>query len=582
MRCPSCGARVRREHDRCPSCGAALVAELRPQFGGAAREVRPELGMPDAPAQAEPARHVRRRWVPWAAGALAIAAVGVAAALALRGLGGTAGGVTIDSATFPDAALRAVVRTYDTDGNGSLSAEELAGVTSLDCSDRDVASLEGVGRLTSLRELDASGNHVTSADLSGCAGLTSVDLSDNGMQTLTLGSLPGLESLDVSGDALANIDLTGCAALRSLDCRDNALARLDLSRNASLESLEISEGQNVTIPIAAGFFPDEGLRQALSSLDTDGDGALSDRERTYVTSMTVSEPATASLQGLAWFPNLATLDVSGTQVTALRADEMGPQVTSVTAKGCPVTEVSLDGLAWLYTLDLSGTDVSSLDLTALVRLTTLDVSGCSALRSLDVAPCQTTLATLWCDEGLEVTGGVTKTSAAFPDEALRKAVFASQANANGDCLLTPAELSGLTSLDLTGTSVTSTKGLELLSSLSSLSARGLALGSFSCEGLSALMSLSLPACALTSVSLEGAPNLTSLDLSDNDLEALDLSATPALAWLSVTGNARLAQLDVSACPALADAANVQADETTALTSAEDGAEQPLEPEGTPA
>ena len=572
MRCPSCGARVRRDHDRCPSCGAALAPGLEAQFGGAARDVRPQLGMPDGPsAQPAPApARPRRRRLPWVvAGVVALVGVACVCVLVARGLGGRGAGVAIDSATFPDAALRAVVRTYDADGDGALSAGEVAGITALDCSDRDVTSLAGVERLGALETLDASGNRIASADLSGCASLVSADVSGNGMSALTLGSLPNLESLDVSGNVLSGLDLSGCTALRSLDCRGNGIARLDLSRNAEVDSLAISDGQNVTVPIAAGFFPDEGLRASLQALDADGDGALSERERTSVTSLSGLDGSTQGLAGLAWFPNLASLDVSGTQVSRLSSDDLPGQVTSVGARGCPLADVSLSGLAWLYTLDVADTPLASLDLSGLTRITTLDVSGCPSLASLDVSGCQATLATLWCDEGLAVTGGVAKTSAAFPDAALRAAVFASPANANGDCLLTPAELASLTTLDLTGAGMTSAQGLALLSSLSSLTCSGANLHSFSCAGLGALTSLSLTSCGLTSVSLEGAPHLASLDVSNNSLTALDLSATPELASLVVTGNAGLAQVDVSACPALADGDGVVADEGTQVVAGPD-------------
>ena len=576
MRCPSCGARVRRDHDRCPSCGAALAPGLEAQFGGAARDVRAQLGMPESPQPPAAPAHRRRR-LPWVvAGAVALAGVACVCALVAGGLGARGAGVAIDSSTFPDAALRAVVRTYDVDGDGALSVDELAGITALDCSDRDVTSLAGVERLTALETLNASGNRVSGADLSACASLVSADVSGNGMSALTLGSLPRLESLDVSGNVLSGLDLSGCPELRSLDCRGNGIARLDLSRNALVDSLAVSDGQNVTVPIAAGFFPDEGLRATLQALDTDGDGALSERERTSVTSLSGLDPTTQSLAGLAWLPNLASLDVSGTQVSRLSSDDLPAQVTSVVARGCPLEDVSLSGLAWLYTLDVANTPLASLDLSALTRLTTLDVSGCPSLSALDVSACQTTLATLWCDAGLSVTGGVAKTSAAFPDAALRAAVFASPANANCDCLLTPAELASLTSLDLAGTGVTSTQGLELLGSLGSLSCSGANLQSFSCAGLGSLTSLSLTSCGLTSLSLEGSPKLASLDVSGNALATLDLSATPELAWLRVTGNAGLAQVDVSACPALADGQGVEADEGTQVITAagDDGTPQP--------
>ena len=52
------------------------------------------------------------------------------------------GDVAINSTNFPDATFREeYVRTYDTDGNGYLSASEIVAVTEIDCWEKGITSL---------------------------------------------------------------------------------------------------------------------------------------------------------------------------------------------------------------------------------------------------------------------------------------------------------------------------------------------------------------------------------------------------------------------------------------------------------
>lgn len=562
MRCPSCGSKVKRSQSRCPSCGSPLVP-MPPAFGGAAREVRPSLGYPAQPAPVADlaGRKVAPRILVVAIVALALVALSLVALVLVRSMEAPGRGVQVSASTFPDAALRAVVKTYDADDDGALNAEELASITSLDCSNRSISSLQGISLLTSLTELDASGNDLVEADLSSSTGLTNVDLSNNELTSVNLANLVNLVELDVSGNALTALDLSACASLQTLSCSTNQLARLDLSKNTQVSSVSSDEGLSLIIPIAAGFFPDEGLRSVLAGLDTDGDGGLSDRERSSVTSLVVSNPAVSDLTGLAWLPNLTSLDISGTSVTRIVGSELPALLNSLTARDAAVSEVDLTGLEWLYALDLANTPLTSLDLSATPRLTSLDVSG-TQLSALDVTPCASTLSALYVEEGVGVTGAVTRTSSSFPDAALRSAVFSEQNNPNGDDLLTGAEISTITALDLTSSGASDLTGLSALTALRTLRCDGLSLAGagFSAAGLGQLRELSLVGCGLTWVDLSAAGNLVTLDVSNNDLDALVVSASPNLAQLTATGNARLTQVDATGCTLLVPGESALVDE----------------------
>ena len=559
MRCPSCGVKVKRSQARCPSCGSPLVP-MPPMFGGAAREVRPSLGYPaQAVPEALPERRLGGRVVLVVIVALALVALSLAALVLVRGIEAPGRGVPLSASVFPDAALRAVVKTYDADDDDALNADELAALTTLDCSNRSISSLQGLASLTSLTSLNASGNDLAEADLSSNPALGDVDLSDNHLSSVNLANLSALTSLDVSGNSLTSLDLGACPRLMTLSCGGNQLARLDLSKNPQATDISYDGGLSLTIPIAEGFFPDAGLRASLASVDSDGDGALSERERTAVTTLKVSDTATADLSGLAWLPSLVTLDISGTAVASLDCAQLPPLLNSLIARDSALGELSLAGLEWLYVLDVANTPLSALDLSATTRLTSLDVTG-TQLGTLDVTPCASTLSTLHVGEGVAVTGAVTRTSAAFPDAAVRSAVFSTKGNPDGDDMLTGAELAALTTLDLSGTGATNLAGLSSLGALRSLNCSGLKLGTFSAQGLGQLQELNLAGCSLTSVDLSAATSLTRLDVSNNDLEALSVGTSPNLAQLSATGNPRLTQVEVSGTAQLVPGENALVDE----------------------
>ncbi|MEE8716177.1 MAG: hypothetical protein SOI24_03945 [Coriobacteriales bacterium] len=545
---------------------------MEPSFGGAAVEVRPDLGYGATTVVSAPGKRGVRGGVIVAIVLLAIAAA-VLVCVLVGALRTPVSGVIIDENVFPDAAFRAVVRMNDQNGDGVLSPDEIAQVTTLDCSDRDISSLQGISNLTALAELNASGNRLTTADLSGNPGLTDVTLADNQLTQVNLSNLSALVTLDVSGNQLTALDTAGCAALETLVCTNNQIARLDLSANVNVRDLAIDPGQNLTIPIAQGFFPDEGLRSSLSTpeVDTDGDGALSQRERESLTRLTVSDPSTASLDGLTWFPSLTTLDVSGTQVSELDGTKLPQTITTIKADGAQVSSVSLETLRLLISLSLRDDPVSSLDLGKLTALTSLDVTG-TALTSLDITPVAGGLTTLYVDDDDRVTGGVTNTSACFADEGLRQALFGSSSNnPNGDDLLSVGELGNITSLDLSSSGAKSLSGISQLTSLKTLNCSGLDLGSVSCEGLSTLQSLYLSGCSLTSIDLTGATSLTTLDVSNNSLTSLVATPASNLQIIVATNNPGLTSIDIRGCSQITDAANVLHDDAATLIQTDEDA-----------
>lgn len=109
------------------------------------------------------------------------------------------GGTAINEENFPDSVFRTYVEeSFDKDGSGDLSEEEIAAATNISVSDMGIRSLSGISYFTELVSLDCSWNELTSLDLSGNTKITelnavgnyyTVKLSED--DTVNLSQLPG-------------------------------------------------------------------------------------------------------------------------------------------------------------------------------------------------------------------------------------------------------------------------------------------------------------------------------------------------------------------------------------------------------
>ena len=123
--------------------------------------------------------------------------------------------IPIDEAHFPDAAFRTFLqgRNYDLNGDGCFSPSEIAAITNLSVPGRGIASLEGIGILSSLKVLNATGNALTVLDLSSSL-LEEIYCSGNaGLAELRLPKSSHLKWLQCYGCALTGLDLRGVTYL---------------------------------------------------------------------------------------------------------------------------------------------------------------------------------------------------------------------------------------------------------------------------------------------------------------------------------------------------------------------------------
>ena len=248
-----------------------------------------------------------------------------------------------------------------------LTALDVSGNPALErlyCNANQLTSLDVSGN-PALLELYCNGNGLSSLNLSACAALQRLDCSVNGLTSLDVSGNIALIGLWCGQNQLTSLNLSPNYALEALECGGNQRAvtaingAYDLSALPGFDAdkasawtggtvsgtiLTVTEPGTVTyaydcghgnsvsftltvtveqqeapgIKIDAAHFPDVNFRVYVTeAFDGNRDGLLSEDERNAVTEIRVSRMQIATLQGIACFPNLQTLECEENQLTSL-------------------------------------------------------------------------------------------------------------------------------------------------------------------------------------------------------------------------------------------------------------------------
>ncbi len=151
--------------------------------------------------------------------------------------------VEINETNFPNMNFRNYVCGFDIDNNGTLSAEEISAVYSINVRGCSIEDLKGVQYFTSLKILYCGGNQLNSLDVSNCTALTELNCSWNNLTSLDVSNHTALTSLDCGNNQLSDLGVSKCTALRELHCYNNQLDTLDVSNNIALTSLNCPDNK---------------------------------------------------------------------------------------------------------------------------------------------------------------------------------------------------------------------------------------------------------------------------------------------------------------------------------------------------
>ncbi len=480
------------------------------------------------------------------------------AALAADNPAAAAGDVAVNETNFPDANFRAWVSSnVDKDNNGWLSDTERS-IDRLSCTEKNVASLEGVNFFQKLSYLSCRGNSLTELSLR-LPLLEELNCYENPLTSLNLGGCPALKKADCHSCQLTSLDVTKNAALTSLDCSSNQLTSLDVTWNAKLEHLDCFSNRLQDLSLRRNHMLKELICSANQLISLD----LWDNPR---------------LQKLSCGRNpLTSLDLF-----------MIPALTDLACDRCELTKLDLSGNPALKILRCYENQLKSLDLTgnpALEildsynnQLSGLDVSACPALYQLIVntnyLPCLDIrnnpkliglISTVTPDTGsnpgeiryedgkiklfidestsmITAGSGIPIDSLRFPDEKFRDYV-GSRFDVDENSFFNDAERSAVTEIYCSLNNIASLQGVEYFPNLTILACSDNQLTSLDLSGNPALTKLDCIMNQITRLDVRQNTALTELDCSGNQMNALNIAGCNNLSELSIYGN-QLENLDV--------------------------------------
>ena len=157
--------------------------------------------------------------------------------------------------TIADPGLEQAIRDATNRPSGDLTDDDLAALTSLDASSRNISSLEGLQLCTNLTDLDLSGNQLIDlqdlADSNVLGAGDTLNVTDNPLNSVAfITNIPALEALGVTVDYLLPVgvipDLVGRRLFRNSSAPDG---------EAPLAGDDDNPIATETIPLLAGGLP---------------------------------------------------------------------------------------------------------------------------------------------------------------------------------------------------------------------------------------------------------------------------------------------------------------------------------------
>lgn len=347
---------------------------------------------------------------------------------------------------FPDKALCAYMKRFDTNNDGVLSADELEKITALEiCGAPSAAtpseatpsgaaqafdrtakldaahaiySFAGIEHLKNLRVFKFAGNassdqqaaRTIHLDLSKNTQLTTLVVqSDEALDALNVASLSKLAQLECYGTGILRLDVSQNGALKQLVVIGSSAKKVPLTlKSSSLTALQGIHVEHCVIDKADKLglaFAQSPQLESVSIIDTNAKkiDLLNNKQ---LSTVEVRDNATCSMLFLSSFkPNwsiehntkLVQLNINAGKMTfddiraAYKACSQ-PAILNVTSTSADVSYVFDAAFDGLDELDLSG-DAQSVEVKLIPSLSTLDVTGLENLKMLDVStlPALTTL-----------------------------------------------------------------------------------------------------------------------------------------------------------------------------------------------
>lgn len=224
----------------------------------------------------------------------------------------------IDSGTIDGKVQTSKISTLKTLDLTQNNISDLTGIqdfvslTNLYCGKNSLKALN-VSKNTALTVLDCNNNQITALDVSNNVALTTLYCGQNSLTTLNVSKNKALTTLDCNNNKINSLDVSNNIALLDLTCYTNQLTSLDVKVNTALTKLNSGANQYTSLDVSSNTaltFLGCNTSQ-LTSIDVSKNTALTllDCRENKITSLDVSK-LTALTELYCQSNQLKDLDVS--------------------------------------------------------------------------------------------------------------------------------------------------------------------------------------------------------------------------------------------------------------------------------
>ena len=476
----------------------------------------------------------------------------------------------------------------------SLDVSQNTALINLECMNNQLTSLD-VSQNINLESLRFFNNPLTNIDLTKNTVLSVLSFYNNQFVSIDLTQNTALTNLDCKDNQLTSLDLSQNTALTNLDCQNNQLTSLDLSQNIALTNLYCQNNQLTSVNFRNGhnasiywvdftinpslfciqidnqananagigsyanwkkdttaaysedcsqitYIPDDNFEQALIDLGIDKDGIVNDNVATIdlygVTSLNIESKNINDLTGIEDFTSLEILNCQSNQLSNLDFSVN----TSLTELNC-----SLNQLTGLNAKNGNNALLTTFNATNNPNLQCIKIDNeIDANNGLAPYNAWQKDATATYSEGCLDTGFTY-----VPDENFEQALIDLGIDTDGiiNNSVATADVSDITSLDVSAKNIKNLKGIEDFISLTYLQCNNNYGIKLDLRQNIALTNLLCYYSSLTSLDLSQNIALTELRCNNNALTNLDISNNTALTLIKCDNNL-LTSLDVSQNTAL--------------------------------
>ncbi|EPS2988705.1 class 1 internalin InlJ [Listeria monocytogenes] len=279
---------------------------------------------------------------------------------------------------FPDDNFASeVAAAFEMQATDTISEEQLATLTSLDCHYSSIVDMTGIEKLTGLTKLICTSNNITTLDLSKNTNLTYLECNSNKLTSLDVTPLTKLTYLNCDTNKLTNLDVSQNPLLTYLNCSRNTLTEIDVSHNTQLTELDCYLNRKITKLDVTPLTQLTTLNcsfNKITELDVSQNKLLNrlSCDTNNLTKLDLNQ----NIQ-------LTSLDCSSNKLTEIDVTPL----TQLTYFDCGVndlTELDVSTLSKLTILQCIQNDLLEIDLTHNTQLTDFKAEGCRKIKELDV------------------------------------------------------------------------------------------------------------------------------------------------------------------------------------------------------